>query len=151
MSEGLTYPFSDEQIRNQATLNANGLGFAIMAYAKEHSLSADEMWAFVGEKFAPGWEGMLGAPAEEIAKWFALNWVSLGAEVRSLTGDEAQSQVVIAGWPSAENLEVYGLTREETDAIWATPASIAEYLGLEYEWSRDGDEVTFTFTRPSDA
>jgi hypothetical protein len=68
MSEGLTYPCTDEQISTQATMNANGFGFAIMAYAKEHSLSADELWAFMGEKFAPGWEGMLDAPVNEIAK-----------------------------------------------------------------------------------
>jgi hypothetical protein len=72
----------------------------------------------------------------------------LGAEVRSLSGDEVQGQIVMAGWPSAESLEFYGLIREETAAVWAAPASIAEYLGLDYEWSRDGDEVTHVFSRP---
>ncbi len=147
MSEGLNYPFTAEQIANQAIENASSLSLAMTAYAKEHSLSADEMWKFVGRKFAPGWEGERGSPVSEVAKWFALNWVSLGAELRSFSGDDVQAQIVTAGWPSAESLEEFGLTREDTDATWVTPAPIAEYLDLAYEWSRDGDEVTYIFSR----
>jgi hypothetical protein len=151
MSEGLTYPFTAEQISNQATVNANGLGFAVMAYAKEHSVSLDELWTYMGRRFAPAWEGLKGSPVSEVAKWFALNWVSLGAEVRTLSGDEAQGKVVTAGWPSVENLEAFGLTREEADCMRLAPAAIAEYLGLAFEWSREEDEVTMIFTRQSAA
>ena len=150
MSEGLNYPFTDEQISNQAKGNASALILAITAYAKEHSLSADEMWKFMGRKFAPGWEGLRGSPVSEVAKWFALNWVSLGAELRSFSGDEVRAQIVTAGWPSAESLEFFGLAREDV-SHGAAPASIAEYLGLSFEWSRDGDEVTFIFSRPDSA
>lgn len=149
MSEGLNHSFTAEQISNQATGNASSLILAVTAYAKEHSLSADEMWSFVGRKFAPGWEGMRGSPVSEIAKRFALNWVSFGAELRSLTGDDVKAQFVFAGWPSAEGLEFFGLSRENISG--AAPASIAEYLGLSFEWSRDGDEVTFVFSRPGTA
>jgi len=151
MSEGLTYPFTEEQISSQATLNAKGLMFAAAAFAKEHSLSAEEMWTFVGQRFAPGWEGLLGAPVIEIAKWFALNWISSGSEVRSVSGDGAQAHVVVGGWPSEEDLEFWGLTREETDAIRALPLAITDYLGLEFEWSWDGDDVTAKFARPGGA
>lgn len=151
MSEGLNYPFTDEQISNQAKGNASSVGLAVMAYAIEHSLSADEMWKFMGRKFAPGWEGLRGSPVSEVAKWFALNWVSLGAELRSFSGDEVRAQIVTAGWPSAESLEQFGLTREDTDAGGSAPAAIAEYLALAYEWSRDGDEITEIFSRPGSA
>jgi hypothetical protein len=150
MSEGLNYPFTAEQIGNQATGNATALILAMTAYAKEHSLSVDEMWRFIGRKFALGWEGMRESPVSEVTKRFALNWVSFGAELRSLSGDETKAQLVFAGWPSAEDLEYFGLTREDF-SDGAAVDSIAEYLGLSFEWSRDGDEVTFIFSRPDSA
>jgi hypothetical protein len=150
MSEGLNYPFTAEQICNQARGNANGLILAMTAYAIEHSISTDEMWRSIGGRFALGWEGLRGAPVLEVAKRFALNWVSFGAEVRSLAGDDVKAQFVYSGWPSAESLEFWGLSLEDV-SHGAAPASIAEYLGLTFEWSRAGDEVTFLFSRPGAA
>ena len=148
MSEGLNYPFTAEQISDYATLNASAFILAIMAYAKEHSLPTDELFSSFGRIFAPAWEGVRGTPVGEVAKWMALHQVSTGAELRSLSEDEVQAQIVIVGWPSEEHLEHFGLTREDTDAFRVIPATIAEYLGLAYEWNRDADEIAQIFSRP---
>jgi hypothetical protein len=66
-----------------------------------------------------------------------------------MSGDESRAEIVLGGWFSSEGLESFELTWDDIDGAWGVGAPIAEYLGLDYEWRREGDEVTMTFTRPS--
>ena len=144
MSDETNTTFTPEQISEQAQGNAKGLVLVAVAYLKEHALSMDEFWAFVGRRFAPGWEQ--GLTAKEVARWAALNMVSIGCNLRSLSGNESQAEAVIGGWPSEESLTFFGLTQEEADTVWCSFGPIAESLGYGYEWRRQGDEVTITFS-----
>ncbi len=66
--------------------------------------------------------------------------------MRLLSGDESQAEVVIGGVPSEESLAFFELTQEEADTLWGIFGPIAESLGYGYEWRRQGDEVTITFS-----
>ena len=144
MSDEMNTTFTPEEISEQAQGNVNGLSLVAVAYLKEHALSMEEFWAFVGGQFAPGWEQ--GMTAKEVARWAALNMISGGCSLRLLSGDESQAEAVIAGWPSEESLAFHGLTQEEADTLWGSFGPIAESLGYDYEWRRQGDEVTITFS-----
>jgi hypothetical protein len=71
----------------------------------------------------------------------------LGQACSSLTGDEAQAEAVLAQWPPAAFLALFGLTLEEVDPFYAIFAPIAASLDLRYEWQRSGQQVTLRFSR----
>ncbi len=144
MSDEMNTTFTSEQISQHAQLNNKYLVLVAVAYLKEHARSTTEYWAFVGRRFAPGWKQ--GLTAKEVARGAALNAISCGGTLRFLSGDESQAEAVIAGWPSEESLAFFGLTQEEADTIWGAFGPIAESLGYDYEWRRQGDEVTMTFS-----
>ena len=145
MSDHINTTFTTEQILGAAQGNVNGLCLVAIAYLKEHNLSLDEFWSFVGHQFAPGWEQ--GASAKEVASGAVLNMVSGGCKLHSLSGDESKAEAVLGGWPSDESLTDFGLTQEEADSVWGVFGPIAESLGYEYAWHRQGDHITLTFTR----
>jgi hypothetical protein len=118
-----------------------------MAYLKERGLTVEEWVAYIGRRFAPGWEGLRGQGAAAAARAAALNAVSAGGELVALSGDEARAEAIVSGWPDAALLELAGLTRDDADAFLATFVPIAEHLGLRFAWRREDDRVVLTFTR----
>jgi hypothetical protein len=148
MSDEMKTTFTPEQISQQAQGNLTGVLLVVVAYLKEHALSVDEFCAFAGRRFAPAWQQ--GLTAKEVARWAALNMVSAGGNLRSLSGDESQAEAVLGGWPSEDSLTFYGVTQEDADSVWGTMATIAEHLRFDYEWHRQGDEVTMVFSLQSD-
>jgi hypothetical protein len=147
MSDEMKTTFTPEQISQQAQENVSGILLVLVAYLKEHALSVDEFCAFAGHRFAPGWQQ--GMTAKEVARAAALNMVSAGVNLRSLSGDESQAEAVLGGWPSEDALAFYGVSQEDADSIWGPMDTIAEHLGFDYEWHRQGEKVTMTFSRRS--
>jgi hypothetical protein len=145
MSDHINTAFTPEQILESAQGNVNGLCLVAIAYLKEHNLSLDEFWSFVGHRLAPSWGQ--GASADEVASGAALNMVSGGCKLRLLSGDESKAEAVLAEWPPEGDLTFFGLTQQEADSVWGIFGPIAESLGYEYAWHRQGDQVTMTFTR----
>ena len=139
-----TIVFTPEQIAQAAKGNVCGLCLVAVAYAKAHALSPAEYWAFVGGQFAAGWKRR--GTAKEVAQGAALNMVSAGCDLRSLSGDESQATAVLTGWPPEQR---YGLTQAEADTVWGIFEPIAESQGYSYAWRRQGDEVTITVFRQS--
>ena len=137
--------FTPEQISEQAQENVNYLCLAMITYLKKNAFPLDEFWAYVGHRFAPTWEP--GASAKEVALGAALNMVSAGCQLHSVSGDESQATASLTGWPPEEgSLEFFELKQEEADSLWGIFDPIAESVGYNYTWDRQGDEVTMTFT-----
>ena len=149
MSDETNTTFTPEQISQQARGNVAGLSLVAIAYLKEHALPMDEYWAFAGRRFAPNWEQEQGMSAKEVAYWAAISMVSGGCNLCSLSGDEVQAKAVIEGWPPGNFLALFGLTQEEADTLFGVFENIAEHVGYDYEWHRQGNEVTMTFSRRS--
>lgn len=147
MSDEMNKTFTPEQISKQAQENFTGVLLVVVAYLKEHALSVDEFCDFAGHRFAQGWQQ--GMTAKEVARAATLNMVSAGVNLLSLSGDESQAEAVLGGWPSEDALAFYGVSQEDADSIMGPMATIAEHLGFDYEWHRQGEEVTMTFSRRS--
>ena len=77
----------------------------------------------------------------------ALNPVSVGATLLSLSGDDTHAEVLLAGWPDEEFLSELRLTQSEGDRILNAFEPIMEYLGISYAWQREGEAVRLTFER----
>jgi hypothetical protein len=147
MSDEMKTIFTPEQIANQAEGNATALALATIAYLRDHSLDIYEYCASVGRQFAPGWAELQGQTMKDIAQAAALNMVSVGGTLQSLSGDDSQAQAVILGWPSEDDLTFFTLDYADIDPFWNIFQPIAESLGVHYAWKRQGDKVTMIFSR----
>jgi hypothetical protein len=104
VSDAMNTEFSSEELLSQAQGNATALALAAIAYLRDQNLPADEFFKFVGRRFAPGWEELRGRSTEDVARAAALNMVSVGGSLRSLSGDDNHAEVLIAAWPASELL-----------------------------------------------
>ncbi len=147
MSDATNAEFSSEELLSQAQGNATALALAAIAYLKDRNLPADEFFEFVGRRFAPGWEELRGRSTEDVARAAALNMVSVGGSLRSLSGDDDRAELLIEGWPASEFLSALEVTQSESDALWHIFKPIMEYLGLRYAWQRHDEAVKMILER----
>jgi hypothetical protein len=147
MSDAADAEFSPEEVSSQAQGNATALALTALAYLRERGLDPDEYVAFHGRRFAPAWEELRGWPVVEVARLAALNAVSLGATLRSLSGDDRGAEVLVAGWPEKEFLDMLRLSREDAQRQYDAFGPIMEHLGIRYGWRREGNAVRMTFER----
>ena len=111
--------------------------------------AVEECVAYHGRSFAPAWEGLRGSPVEEVAQLVALNALSAGSTLRSLSSEEGRAELLVEGWPNEELMSFLPLDREECDQIWDTYRPIMEHLGLGYAWQRQNDVVRIVVERQS--
>ena len=141
--------FPPEEICDQAQTNAAAWILTMIAYLKEHGGAVGDGVAYHGRIFAPAWEELRDSPVEEIAQMVALNALSVGNTVRSLSSEEGRAEVLVEGWPDEELMGFFPLDRDEGDQIWDTYRPIMEHLGLDYAWQREDDVVRVTIEQQS--
>ena len=147
MTEASNTEFTTEELLSAAQGNATAFVLTMIAYLKERGLDVEDFVAFFGRQFAPGWEELRAQPAVAVAQTVARNAVSVGCTLGSLSGDETHAEVIITGWPDAEELSsVLGLEPNAGDAMWDSFYPIMERLGIRYAWREDGN-VWLTFER----
>jgi hypothetical protein len=147
MSDAANTEFTTEELLSYAQGNATAFALATIAYLKEQGLAVDDYVAFFGRRFAPGWEELRGQPVAAVARTAALNAVSVGGTLRSLSGDEANAEVLIEGWPAEEILSALGLERSDGETMWDSFEPIMEHLGIGYSWRREDGAVRLSFER----
>lgn len=147
MTEDMDSEFTPEQLLQQAQLNATAFALTSMAYVREHHSAVDECVLFVGRRFAPGWEEFRGQPVKDVARMVALNVVSMGGTLQTLSGDNTRAELLIIGWPTDEMLSELGLTQRHSDSLYSIFQPIMDYLDIHYEWQRQNDRVLMVFTQ----
>jgi hypothetical protein len=147
MPDAANTEFTTEELLSQAQGNATAFALATIAYLKEQGLAVDDYVRFFGRRFAPGWEELRDQPLTAVARTAALNAVSVGGVLRSLSGDEARAEMIIGGWPDEEISDVLGLERVDGEAMWDSFEPIMEHLGIGYSWRREDGAVRLTFER----
>jgi len=150
MTDAANVEFTTEELLAQAQGNATAFILATIAYLKEQGLAVDDFVRFFGLRFAPGWEELRSQPVLAVARTAALNAVSVGGTLRSLSGDEAHAEMLIEGWPDEEISGVLGLERSEGEAMWDSFEPIMEHIGIRYSWRHEENgPVRITFERKS--
>jgi hypothetical protein len=150
MTDAANVEFTTEELLAQAQGNATAFVLATIAYLKEQGLAVDDFVKFFGLRFAPGWEELRSQPVLAVARTAALNAVSVGGTLRSLSGDEAHAEMVIEGWPDEEISGALGLSRGDGEAMWDSFEPIMEHIGIRYSWRHEENgPVRITFERKS--
>ena len=139
--------FTAEEISRQAQGNLTAFILGTIAYFKEQGQTPQEWVTFIGKRFAPFWEAVKGQGARAALEATVLNFVSSGGTVQAFEGDENHAEATVADWPPAELVQALGLTLEDIDHFYEIFKPIAAYLNLRYNWHRQGDRITMTFTR----
>jgi hypothetical protein len=143
--------FSTEELLSYAQGNATAFVLSTIAYLKEHGLAVEDYVRFFGSKFAAGWEELRDQPLTAVARMAALNAVSVGGTLRSISGDEDRAEVVVEGWPDEEISGVLGLGHNDGEVMWDSFEPIMEHLGILYSWGHEQENrtVKLTFERGS--
>ena len=151
MTDAADIQFTTEELLSYAQGNATAFVLATIAYLKEHGLAVEDYVRFFGSKFAPGWEELREQPLTAVARMAALNAVSVGGTLRSLSGGEDRAEVLIEGWPDEEISGVLGLGHDEGEVMWDSFEPIMEHLGILYSWGHEQENgaVRLTFKRGS--
>jgi hypothetical protein len=144
VSDTANTPFCQEEICAQAQGNAAAWILTMIAYSKERGLGVEDCVAYHGRRFAPAWEQLRGRPVEEVAQLVALNALSVGNTLRSLSSEDGRAELLVEGWPDEELMSLLPLDRDDCDQIWNTYKPIMEHLGLGYAWQRQDDGVRIT-------
>jgi hypothetical protein len=148
MTDASNMEFTTDELLSYAQGNATAFALATIAYLKEQGLAVDDYVRFFGRRFAPGWEELRSEPVRIVAQTAALNAVSVGGTLRSLSGDEERAEVIIDGWPDEEISGTLGLSRSDGEAMWDSFEPIMEHLGIRYSWQHEEDgAVRMTFER----
>jgi len=150
MSEAADAEFTTEELLSGARGNATAFVLATIAYLRERDLDVEDFVTFFGRQFAPGWDELRTGPVAAVAQTVARNAVSVGCTLGSISGDETHAEILITGWPEAEELSsVLGLEPNAGDAMWDSFYPIMEHLGIRYAWRREDGTVWLSYERES--
>ncbi len=142
MTDEFEFGFTPEEISQQARGNVGSFYLAAILYVKANDLPLEDFWKFMGEKFAPSWE-LINSPYE-MMRSMALNMVSCGSRLESISTTESSSSAVVSGWPIPEIIHYFDVTPEEADSLFDIFIPIARFLNFNYQWQREDDTVTMT-------
>lgn len=135
-----------EELLDHAEENLTAVILATAAFAKERGFPFSDWVNYVGASVAPTWDGSVATSPLDLARLASLNVIASGGHVYELAGDDAVAELRCT-WPDAEDLEYFGLSREDVDPFFDAYLPITEQMGLAYRQSRDGDVVTMVFAR----
>src|SRR5215204_2959306 len=149
VSDPADAPFPPEEICAQAQSNAAAWILTLIAYLKESGWRSRTAWPTTDAASPRLGKGCAGGPVEEVAQLVALNTMSVGNTLRSLSSEDGRAEVLVEGWPDEELMSFFPLDRDECDQIWDTYRPIMKHLGLGYAWQRQDDVVMVTIERQS--
>jgi hypothetical protein len=136
--------FSPEQLLRYARGNAAAWALGTIAFLRALGLPVEAWTEYLGRQFAAQWRTHR---ALKVARGAALDLVATGGELLEVAGDDDRAEAVVAGWPPAELVELFGLSPAGADAFLDVFAPIAAELEMDYTWRREGDAVRLTFAR----
>ena len=134
-----------EELFEQAVSNYNALVFSTLNFLNLHQISILEYAHFVGKQHAEDWTSDITAFV--LARGMAFNFMSVGAKLEALGGDEQESHLAITGWPNLKLLSAYSGRLEEVDKFTQLVSKIAERQNCTFEMTRQGDRLEVHFKK----
>lgn len=140
----LIEPKSEELLRASAD-NFNSLLLVTIDYLNQHHLSLQQYAHFVGARFASHWSS--NRTPMEVAEGMAYNFMSVGAKIEELAGDDQEAFFIMSGWLPEKDLLRYAENGQDTDQFIEVARPIAQSQNCSFEMERKGDRVTCKFKR----
>lgn len=134
-----------EELSPRGSGNYQALMFTTLEFLKLHQISILEYARYIGERYSETWAPNL--TAYQLAQGMAFNFMSIGAKVEEIQGDENESCIVVTGWPNAEHLAAFSGSVEDVDLFTQLVSKIAEHQNCSFEMKRQGERLEIYFRR----
>jgi hypothetical protein len=127
--------FEAEEVAHASRENALWWVVETLRYLRTQALPVEDWVRFVGQEFAPSWEGFRGKELAALGREVALNIVSSGGRIESFTEqtEGVETVEIVAWWPTEEDLQRAKLIREEFGPLYAIFDPIAAHIGIACE------------------
>lgn len=139
--------YETEELLEQAQGNAQAFLLATVAYLREAGVPLDAWAAAIGNRFAMGWGDPRPWDAGEFLDAMLTNYRAFGAVVLEVDLDVEEAEALLGPFPDPELCAFLGLPADAADPFHDSPAAIAAPRGLQWSWSRSGDEVRLRVAR----
>jgi len=121
-----------------------------IAYAKSLGKTAEDYGKFVGEKFAPSWEGAKGQGVAALIRTWSGHWQLYENGKFEIISESETSVTAKLNRPYSayfKDGDLYGVTMNEYETfLEQIGLAIANYLGLKYEQKVEGDNLITTIS-----
>lgn len=121
-----------------------------IAYAKSLGKTAEDYGKFVGQKFAPSWEGAKGQGVAPLIRTWSGHWqIYKNGEFEIVSESETSVTAKFNRPYSAyfKDGDLYGVTMNDYETfLEQVGIAIANYLGLKYEQEEEGDNLIVTIS-----
>lgn len=134
-----------EELYERGTGNYNALVLTTLGFLKQHQISILDYANYIGKRHAEGWTPNLNA--YQLARGMAIDFMSVGAKLEEIQGDENESRIVLTGWPNAELLAAFAGSVEDVDLFTRLVSKIAEYQNCSFDMKRQGEQLEIYFNR----
>ena len=134
-----------EELHAGGAGNYQALMLTTLEFLKQHQISILDYAHFIGKRLSESWAANL--TAYQLAQTMAFNFMSVGAKLEELQGDENESRIVITGWPNAEHLAAFSGSVEDVDLFTQLVSKIAEDQNCSFEMKRQGERLGIYFRR----
>ncbi|NOR12304.1 MAG: hypothetical protein GQ545_03530 [Candidatus Aminicenantes bacterium] len=122
-----------------------------IAYAKSLGKTAEDYGKFVGEKFAPSWEGAKGQGVAPLIRTWSGHWQLYKNGKFEIVSESETSVTTKFNRPYSayfKDGDLYGVTVNEYETfLEKIGVAIANYLGLKYEQKVEGDNLIVTISK----
>jgi len=139
-----------EQKWDRAIYNLTSFWIAGIAYAKSQGKTAADFGKYVGELFAPEWEGAKGKGVQRFIQGMCWNWqIFKDFKMEILSESKTSFEAKIKGFAegAVKAWTEPGVTIEDYFRCYEQlMVAITDYLGLEYKQKVEGDWIYFTVT-----
>lgn len=134
---------TSEELYHTGVDNYNSVVITTIEFLKQHQILIFDYVHYIGERFASNWPP--NQTALDLAYGMATHFMSVGAKIEELAGDENESHFVMTGWFPADVLLRYSGKEEETDLFIGVSQPIAEHQNCSFKMERQDDRVICKF------
>jgi len=121
-----------------------------IAYAKSLGKTAEDYGKFVGEKFAPSWEGAKGQGVAPVIRTWSGHWQIYENGKFEIVSESETSVTAKMNRPYSayfKDGDLFGVTMNDYETfLERIGMAIANYLGLKYEQKVEGDNLIATIS-----
>lgn len=141
---------SIEQKLERSVRNTSSREIVAIAYAKSLGKSAEDFGKFIGEKTAFFWKDIKGKGAVPFVQYwyrFLQTDKNCKMEIISVSEKTVKAKMTVYGETNLKSYSDLGVTLDEYASFYAKYAeTLADYLGLDYEYKFEDGWIVFTVT-----
>jgi len=138
--------FKPEELLQAGMLNYQVFMLLVMKFIQEHQLALKDFALYFGKEMVKGWEKVMHATPEQIAREFAKNYITAGATKAYYHETEEGFEIEIFGWPNKQLVKLLALPENFTYDWQSVFEPIAEAYKFSYSFEQMEEKLLIKVT-----